>query len=269
LCFEEEIRESPFAAGWERWEVTGDVATVLLVVGVGFIAGFLNSVAGGGSLLTLPLLIFLGFPATVANGTNRVALLLQNVVAVSSYARGGVHHLRAGLLLAVPALVGAIVGSSLAVEVDDETLRRIIGIVLIVVGVYVFLNPDKWIKTSRRRGSSVFLGIVFFLVGVYGGFIQAGIGFFILTALVVWGGYDLVHANAVKVLIILIYTVPALIVFTLNGQVDYPTGLLLAVGNMSGAWVGTHLGLKKGAKWMRAVLLVAILFAALRLLIAP
>jgi uncharacterized membrane protein YfcA len=245
-----------------------DPVSILLVVGAGLVAGFFNAVAGGGSLLTLPLLIFLGMPAPLANGTNRVALLLQNIVAVGGYARGGARHFHAGFLLALPSLVGAVVGSSLAVEVDDETLRRIIGVVLIVVGIYVLLSPDRWIRVTPTA-KPLLLGVVFFFAGVYGGFIQAGVGFFILTALILWGGYDLVHGNAVKVLIILLYTVPALIVFTLNGQVDYPTGLLLGLGNMSGAWIGANIGVKKGARWIRVILLIAILLAALRLLIAP
>jgi uncharacterized membrane protein YfcA len=245
-----------------------DPLTALLVVGAGLVAGFFNAVAGGGSLLTLPLLIFLGMPATLANGTNRVALLLQNISAVSRYARGGVHHFRSGVLIAVPSIVGAVLGSSLAADMPDETLRRIIGGVLIVVGIYVLLSPDRWIKKSPKAKPWL-LGLVFFFVGLYGGFIQAGIGFFILTALVLWGGHDLLHANAVKVLIVLLYTIPALIVFTVNKQVDYPTGLLLGAGNMTGAWIGAHISLKKGTPWIRAILLIAILLASLKLLIAP
>ncbi|MBU1700762.1 MAG: sulfite exporter TauE/SafE family protein [Candidatus Eisenbacteria bacterium] len=248
-----------------------DLPKLILVLVVGFVAGFMNSLAGGGSLLTLPLLIFLGIPAPVANGTNRVALLFQNIVAVWKYAKGGVRHFRAGLLLAIPALVAASVGASIAVGISDEVLRRIIGVVLIVVGSFVLLSPDRWIKGSKKAPGRKpwLLGIAFILVGFYGGFIQAGIGFFILATLVVWGGYDLVHANAIKVLVILVYTVPALIIFARNGQVDWVTGLILSVGNMSGAWLGTHLGLSKGAGWIRSVLLVAILIAAARLIFAP
>lgn len=245
-----------------------DPLTALLVIGAGVVAGFVNAVAGGGSLLTLPLLIFLGMPATLANGTNRVALVLQNISAVSRYARGGVHHFRSGLYIAAPSLVGAVIGSSLAADVPDETLGRIIGGVLIVVAIYALLSPERWIKISHRA-SPWLLGIIFFFVGLYGGFIQAGIGFFILSALVLWGGYDLLHGNAVKVFIILLYTIPALIIFTVNKEVDYATGLLLGAGSMTGAWIGAHIGLKKGTGWIRIILIAAILLAALKLLIAP
>ncbi len=147
----------------------------------------------------------------------------------------------------------------------------IIAIVLIVVGSFVLLSPGRWVKGSDKAPGRKpwLLGVAFILVGFYGGFIQAGIGFFILATLVVWGGYDLVHANAIKVLVILVYTVPALIIFAKNGQVDWTTGLILSAGNMSGAWLGTHLGLSKGSRWIRWVLLVAILLAALRLVFYP
>jgi hypothetical protein len=246
-----------------------NVLTVLMVVGVGFVAGFFNTLAGGGSLLTLPLLIFLGIPAPVANGTNRVALLLQNVAGIWGFARGGARHLRTGALLSLTALAGAMVGVSVAVRVPAELLERVIGILLIVVGAYVLVRPERWtrggqLSPARRRW---LLGGAFLLIGLYGGFIQAGIGFFILTVLVLWGGYDLIHANAIKLTVVLIYTIPVLVVFALHDQVDWTAGLLLAVGNVSGAWIASHLGVRKGAGWVRGVLVVALLLAAVRLLV--
>jgi uncharacterized membrane protein YfcA len=248
-----------------------DLPKLILVLAVGFAAGFINSLAGGGSLLTLPLLIFLGIPATVANGTNRVALVLQNISAVWKYAKGGVRHLRAGILISIPAILAASVGASVAVNLSDEVLNRIIGVVLIVVGAFVLLSPKRWVEGSENAPGRKpwLLGVAFILVGFYGGFIQAGIGFFILVTLVLWGGHDLVHANAIKVLVILAYTIPALIIFARAGHVDWVTGLILGVGNSTGAWVGAHLGLSKGAGWIRTVLLIAILIAAARLLFAP
>ena len=232
------------------------------VVGAGLLCGFINTLAGGGSLITLPLLIFLGLPANVANGTNRVAILLQNIAAVNRFHRKSVLDWRRGLLLAIPATIGAIVGARIAVDLEEGVLRQVIGILMVLMLVLILVKPQRWLKGKpelavRRPGWLQIL--VFFLVGAYGGFIQAGVGFFLLSALVMGSGYNLDRANAVKVLIILCFTVFALTVFVWKGQVRWGPGLLLALGNMAGAYVAVEIKQKyrlKFAYWLLVAMVV-------------
>lgn len=237
----------------------------IAVVAAGFAAGFINTLAGSGSLITLPLLIFLGLPANVANGTNRIAILLQNVVSVSSFRRQRVLDLRRGLMLAAPAVIGGIIGAQIAVSLDEEMIRRVIGVLMVVMLVVMVVRPKRWLSgrpesLSERPGLMQLL--IFFGIGAYGGFIQVGVGVFLLAGLVLSAGYDLVRANAVKVLIILCFTALALVVFVINKQVDWFVGLILAMGNMTGAWVAARMAVKRGAGFVRWLLMAVVIVSA-------
>jgi len=239
------------------------------VVGAGFVAGFINTLAGSGSLVTLPLLIFLGLPATVANGTNRVAILLQNVIGVTSFRQQKVLDLRGGLMLAAPAVVGSLLGAQIAVNLNEEMMRRAIGIVMLAMLVVILIRPKRWLEgRSERVGQRPGLKelAAFFAIGIYGGFIQAGVGIFLLAGLVLVAGYDLVRANAVKVLIILCFTLFVIVVFVMNGQVQWGIGLVLALGNMMGAWVASRMAVQRGASFVRWLLIGVVIVSAMSLL---
>ena len=237
-----------------------------LLIGAGFIAGYVNTLAGSGSLVTLPALMFLGLPAGLANGTNRVAILLQNVVAVSSFHGHRVLEFRRGVVLAVPAILGAIIGARIAVGLDEELLRRTIGALMLVMAVVIFLKPKRWIEGHSEAELKIpaWLSMVlFFLVGVYGGFIQAGVGIFLLACLVLASGFDLVRANAIKVLIVLCFTVFTLAVFMRHGQVDWTVGLVLGIGNMMGARVATRAAVERGSEFLRWFLVAVVLVSGI------
>jgi len=242
---------------------------IVAVIFVGFIAGFINTLAGSGSLLTLPLLMFLGLPANVANGTNRIAILLQNVVGVSSFKKQKVLDVKHGIWLGLPAVIGSFIGAQIAINLNEEIMRKTIGGLLIVMLFIIIYKPDKWIKGKAgviNAKPGVFQMIIFFFIGIYGGFIQAGVGFFLLAGLVLGAGLDLVRANALKVFIVLLYTPIALIIFILNDQVDYKLGLILAVGNMLGAFVGAKATVSWGPKFVRYILLFVVSISAIKLL---
>lgn len=241
---------------------------LLLLFGVGLVAGTLNVLAGGGSLLTLPVLLFLGLPAPMANGTNRIALLAQNVVAVGGFRRGGVLPLRLALLCVPSAMAGSAVGARIALEISDAAFRGILGVVMILVCIVMLLDPARRLNFDPRemtRGRGAILVVSFFGIGIYGGIIQAGVGFLMMTALLLQG-LDLVRINAVKVFVVLCYTFTALAVFLWHGQVDWRLGLALAAGNALGGWLGTRLTITKGHAWLRRVVLVVVVLFAIRLL---
>lgn len=241
---------------------------ILALLGTGLAAGFINTNAGGGSMLTLPLLMFLGLPANVANGTNRVAILLQNIIGVHTFRQQKVLDYSSDYRLAIPAITGALAGALFAVEIEVKLLEEIIAALMVVMLFIVVLKPEAWVK--ERAGAvnpkpTSWQYVIFFFIGIYGGFIQMGVGFFLLSGLVLGCGYNLVKANAVKVFIVLIYTIFTLGIFMFHGQINWLAGLILAAGNMAGAWLGVHLSVKGGAKYVRYVLILALVIVILNL----
>lgn len=241
---------------------------ILLLNATGFVAGFVNTLAGGGSILTLPLLIFLGLPANVANGTNRVAILFQNIAGVKTFHKQKEIDLKIDSRLAIPAVLGAIPGAMIATDLSEVTMKRVIAITLLAMFVVILSDPKKWDHKMIGNPPTPrwWHYILFFFIGMYGGFIQVGIGFVLLAGLVLTSGYDLVRGNAVKKWIILLYTPVALLIFFINGQVDIKAGLLLAVGNMLGAIAGAKFAISWGPKAVKYFLLVAIVGVSLKLL---
>lgn len=239
------------------------------IIAVGIIAGFINTLAGSGSLLTLPLLMFLGLPANVANGTNRVGVLLQSMVGAFSFRKQKVFDFNEGTILLLPATIGSLIGAIIAVDLNEKVMESIIGGLLAFMFVVILIKPEKWIKAQAGKidNKPRLVNIVIsFFIGIYGGFIQAGVGFFLLAWLVLGVGADLVKANALKVFIVMGFTVVALVVFFINRQVDLKIGLILAAGNMVGAWIAARTAVSWGPRFVRWVLLSAILVAALKLL---
>jgi len=239
------------------------------VVAAGFAAGFINTVAGSGSLLTLPMLIYLGLPPTVANGTNRVGILLQNLVSTLSFRQQRVLSLRQGLVPTVPAIVGWLLGARIAANLDEQMMERAIALLMLVMLGVMLVKPDRWLRghteeLRRRFGLKEYA--LFFAIGVYGGFIQAGVGVFLLAALVLGAGYDLVRANGIKVMIIFFATASALVVFVVNGQVDWFVGLVLALGNALGALTASRLSVEKGAPFIRWFLIAVIIVSSMDML---
>lgn len=242
--------------------------TPLVLFTVGLVAGTLNVIAGGGSMLTLPVLIFLGLPATVANGTNRVAIVVQSVGASWRFGQKGVIPRRWLVLAVPPALLGTILGTWGAVRIGDVAFQRILAGVLVLAAAWSLWRPEEPSEdedpvppSGARRWMFVF---AFFLVGAYGGFIQAGVGFVIL-AVTSAAGLDLVKGNALKVALVLAFTTVALVLFALSGKVDWAMGAALAVGNFLGGLFGVHLTVLKGHRWVRRVVTATIVVFAVRL----
>lgn len=246
------------------------ILTIFLILIVGTISGFLNTVAGGGSLIAMPfLIIFLGLPSAVANGTNRIALMVQNLVAITNFRNKGFFNWKFSLKLGIPALIGSIVGSKVAVDLNDAIFNKILAGVMVIVLILILWNPQKKLTAIGEKlstGRQIIAMVVFFFVGVYGGFIQAGVGFIIIVALTLITGLSLVKINSLKVFIIAMYMSSSLLVFVLSGKVNWILGLTLAVGNATGAWLGSNFAVAKGDKWIRAILVVTVLAMSAKLL---
>jgi len=241
-----------------------DYLYLILLFAVGAVAGFINVNAGGGSSLTLPTLIFMGMDSAMANGTNRIALLLQNIFAVTSFRKNNFHAFKTSISLAVFTLPGAVVGAFAATQVSHHLFQKILAVVLLFIVVSMLLSRSY--KNQVRETTSHWLIYpAMFAIGFYGGFIQVGVGFLLMAALYHLLRVNLVLVNMHKVFIVLIYTVPALLVFILTGNVVWKYGLILAAGNSIGGWWGAHAAVKGGEKLIRIILAVTVFIMALKL----
>ena len=236
-------------------------------IGVGFLAAFLNTVGGGGSLFSVPILTFMGLPITVANATSRVALLFQNIFAV-----GGFRSKRVelpwpySLYLGLASLGGGVIGSFLASRVPDAVFTRIFVAVMIISLVLIIYDPFKSSGEERLTPRSQVIGaIFFFFIGIYGGFVQAGIGFLIIAVLSLVNNLSLVRSNYVKVFAAIVYTAVSVIVFAIQDKILWFTGLVLAIGHALGGWFASRWSVDAGEVWIKRVMIVSVLAMAIKL----
>jgi uncharacterized membrane protein YfcA len=245
-----------------------ELSRLLLLFGIGSLAGFTNVLAGGGSAITLPVLIFLGLDGSVANGTNRLGILIQNFSAILSFRQEKYSEFKQSLKLAVFALPGAIAGSIIAVNISDELFKSILGFVMIGVIISMFFRKSNKKKNQNENlhHNSWLVYPAMFAVGLYGGFIQVGVGFVLMATIYHLMRLSLIHVNMHKVFIIFIYTIPALLVFLFTGNVNWKFGLALAAGTAFGAWWSAKVSVRKGEGVIRVVLIFIMLIMSLILL---
>ena len=235
---------------------------------VGLVAGFINTVAGGGSLLTLPVLIFMGLPPAMANGTNRIGIFMQNIFAVRGFKSKGVSVFPYAYWLAGISLVGAIIGAKLAVDIDGELFNRILAIIMVCVLLITIFNPlkkkDLMEELMNPKRKAIAIGL-FFFVGLYGGFIQAGVGFIMIAVLTIVNQLSMAKTNSIKVFVALVYTFFAIIVFVIEDKIDWTLGLTLALGTSTGGWIASRWSATKDDKLIRGFLVVAVSAMAIKL----
>ncbi len=242
-----------------------DLAHLSLAAAAAAGAGFLNVLAGGGSLLTMSTLMLLGMDGAAANGSNRVALCAQNVAAIAAFRRGGIEDFRLSLSLALCALPGAAAGALFGARLAGG-YNYILAAVMIAVMI-LMAAPSRGAREGADRPRNLVLGhVLVAAAGAYGGFIQAGVGFILMPILNKVMGLDLVRTNMHKVFIVLVYMPVSLAVYAVNGKVDWRTGAALAAGMSIGGWVGARLSLGKGEKLIRPVLYASLTAMTIRLL---
>lgn len=244
-----------------------DIPQALLIILVGFGAAFLNTVGGGGSLFSVPILTFMGLPITMANATSRVALLFQNIFAVGGFKSKGIElPWPYSLYLGIASLGGGLIGALLASQVPDEVFKKIfVGVMIGAVALIIYdpfkSNGEENLTASRQWWGS----FLFFFIGIYGGFVQAGIGFLILAVLSMVNNLSLVKSNYVKVFAAIVYTAVSVIVFAIEGKIVWQTGLILAIGHALGGWYASRWSVDKGEVWIKRVMIVSVIAMAIKL----
>lgn len=249
---------------WESALWDSETLWLFLLLPTGFIAGVINVLAGGGSFLTLPVLIASGLPLPIANGTNRISVVVQGIFAATSYHQKGEFDSALYKRLLPPVLLGALLGAALATKIDANHLRTVFGVLfLFMAGVLVVRTKAGKIPSGKLHPLRY---PALFLVGVYGGFIQAGVGLWLLLTSTGLFAADTLKANSVKLPLTLTFTAPALLIFLQADMVRWVPGLILALGTVLGTSVGVRLSIQGGAPLILRAVTVVLTITGVRLL---
>ena len=235
---------------------------IALLISAGFLVGFINTLAGGATIISLSVLMFLGLPPNVANGTHRIAAFFQTFVSTNTFRQQKVLDFKKALWLGIPTAIGSLIGAYIAVDINEEIFEKAVAIVVLIIAVFLVYKPKFWISGQKKlmqRKLNIWTILLFFILGIYGGFIHIGIGYFLLIGIVFGAGYDLIKANAIKVMIVFLYIPFTLFVFISNDIINYKFGLVLAVGQVIGAYVGAKVAVKWGAGFVRWLMIIVIL----------
>ncbi|MCG8697299.1 MAG: sulfite exporter TauE/SafE family protein [Bacteroidales bacterium] len=240
------------------------IAFILFFAGVA--ASFINMMAGGGSMITIGSMIMLGIDPQVANATNRIGVLVGTGTGAAAFKSEKFTDLKTSLLLGLCAIPGAILGAIYSINITSEQFQKVLAIVMILIIITMFI-PKKKREQSGKSINKFLIYPAMVLVGIYGGFIQVGVGFLLMAALRHLMSYDLIRVNMHKVFVVLIYTIPVLVLFGLTGKINWMLAIVMSCGNALGSWISVKLSIKKGEKFVKIVLAVAIVLMAVKLLV--
>jgi uncharacterized membrane protein YfcA len=245
-----------------------ELSQLIIIAIAGILTGIINTLAGSGSLITLPIFIFLcGLDAQVANGTNRVGVLVQTIVAIFTFRKHGNLPLKGVGWLLLAIVPGAILGAWLSTQLSNDALYQAIGFLMVFMLFIIFLKPKRWLKPSGasvQNNKKPLTLAVFFIIGVYGGFIQAGVGIFLIAGLVLMTNYDLVKGNGVKLLLVAVFSIPALLYFQSQGLIHWEYGLIMAAAQAIGAYIGAIFANRfpKANVYIRYLLILIVIASA-------
>jgi uncharacterized protein len=243
------------------------INTIILFF-VGLMVGFVNVIAGGGSLISIPVLIFMGFDPNIANATSRVGIFFQNVVAVKVFKSSGFSNDRFTYLLTASAVAGSIIGTFWAVKVADDVFNMVLAAVMLLMFIVILIDPKKLHRHAAEKlgiKNQVLSVFIFFFIGIYGGFLQAGTAILIMAVLNLVNNLNLIKVNYMKVFVVLIMNILSLAIFHYKGIIDWKYGMIMATGTSIGGYYGSVFSINKGEVWIKRIVLATILVMAVKL----
>jgi len=240
----------------------------LLLVLTGMFVGFINTLAGGGSSILYPVLIFMGMPIHTAIGTSRVGFLFQGIFSVAGFKSKGVFLFPFNLYVSLAAMFGGLLGAWISIHTSAKNLTRILAFIMIMIAVLILIQARLKKQHMHHRISGKWLWIsfiVYFFIGLYGGFIQAGMGFMIILAGSLVNHFNLTEANSIKALIVLVLTIPTLYMFAAKGLVNWEAGIAIAIGTASGSWLTSRWSVRVNEKYLRVLIASIVVLLAIKL----
>ncbi len=245
-----------------------DLTILIILLISGLFVGFINTLSAGGTVISIALYLALGLPATAANATNRINVLIQSFGTSYIMYRQGLLEIKKVLKYSLPTLIGAIIGSVFAVSISNNLFSYFLGGILIIMIFFLFFKPTNFHNDDEEkisRKTPLFHYLIFFLIGIYGGFIQVGTGFYLMIAGVSLIGYNILRTNALKVAIMFIYSIASILVFMTSSEIYWSYGIIHSIGAVIGSWFATRYAMKKGTKFVNYVIIAVIILTALNL----
>lgn len=248
-------------------DITITTGIVLIISGI--LVGFINTLAGGGTVVSISLFMFLGLPPVIANGTNRIPIIFQTLTAVFLYQKKKMIDWGKGIKLSIPIVLGNISGAFLANFLPGNIFSYLFAVIVLLFGFSMIFDPNRWIRENKAlqiKPVSIIQYLTYFFLGIYGGFAHVGIGYMFLGMLVLVSGYDLIKANVFKIVFVMCSVPFSLIVYASQGHVDWGAGLIHAIGNVIGAYIGVRFAIKKNISFIRYIVLSLVFLVILQLL---
>ncbi len=240
----------------------------LLLIATGILVGFVNTLAGGGSSILYPILIFMGMPIHTAIGTSRVGFLAQGIFSVAGFKSKGVFLFPFNLYVALAAMSGGILGAWFSLQVTGKNLTKILAFIMILIAVLILIQSKLKKNHLQHRIKGKWLRLsfaVYFMIGMYGGFIQAGMGFMIILAGGLVNRFNLTEANSIKALIVLVLTAPTLYMFASKELVNWEAGIAIAIGTATGSWLTSRWSVRANEKYLRIFIATVVVLLAVKL----
>lgn len=244
------------------------ISIFLILIISGLFVGFINTLSAGGTAISIALYLALGFYPSEANATNRIGVLLQTSLTVPLFARKGYLKQTYIFRLAIPTMIGALTGSVLSILLPEMLFSYFMGISLLVMIIFLFRSPKKFEEddeSKTKNGINTLQYLTFFLIGVYGGFVQVGTGFLLMAAGSMLLGYNIIKTNAVKITVMALYTIVAVLVFWSEGTIHWQYGLIHSIGTFIGSFIATKLAFQKGSRFVRWIVIFVVIFTSLSL----
>jgi uncharacterized membrane protein YfcA len=247
-----------------------DPLILLALMGVGLLAGFVDAVAGGGGLISIPALLFAGLPPVAALATNKMQSACGTAMAVVTYWRRGFINLRSLIPAAALTLCGSFLGALAVKRLDTSILTAMVPVALIGIALY-FLFAPKLSDADRhaRLPFARFVPVLGFCLGFYDGIFGPGTGSFMTIGFVTLFGLGLTRATGHTKLLNLVSNTAALLVFIPSGDVLWPAAIAMAIGQIVGGYLGARTGIRYGARLIRPLVVAVSIALALKLLFFP
>lgn len=243
------------------------MTTEFILFITGLIAGTVDAIAGGGGLISLPMLLSIGVPPHIALGTNKLQASIGTSIATYSYYRHGWFSLKTiykGLLFG---FIGTVLGALASQSIDSDILKKIIPILLLVILIYTLLSPKLGAIEKKARCNEFWFYVIFgFVMGFYDGFFGPGTGSFWVFSLTFFLGYHLTKSTAYAKVFNLKSNLIATVCFALGNNIDYRIAFCMAAGQLIGGKLGAHLAIKKGAEIIRPIFICMVTITIITLI---